>query len=366
MKLKLLLSAALLAGVLSAQANTQAAAGVTNSNPEAAMTALFGDPVIVKAKNFQIKRSELDQVVTGAKSQAAAAGQQLPPEFEITMLNQLIAIQTLLQVATAADQAAGKADADTAYTNLLKKFPTPEAFEHQIKAAGMTVEELRAKAGQEATAKATLKRLLGINITDEDAKDYYTKHPSDFEEPEMVHARHILLMTMDPATRMPLSTNAVAAKRHQIDDIRKRIVAGEDFATLAKQYSEDPGSKDEGGELPEFSRGQMVPEFESAAFALTTNQVSEVVTTQFGFHVIKLLDRTPAKKVDFTTAAPEIKDGLARLKITKLAPACVKKLRVDQQVEIQDASLKALDEQVEENQAAAAAAAADSTTSTNK
>jgi parvulin-like peptidyl-prolyl isomerase len=358
MKLQLILAAALVAGVFSTRATTQNVAASTNANPETAMTALFGNPPVVKGKGFEIKRSDLDQVVSGAKANAAAAGQQLPPDFEVSVLNQLITIQVLLQVANAADQAAGKTEADLQYTNLLKKFPSQDAFERQLTAVGMTVTELRAKATQEAVAKAALKRLLNINISDEDAKDYYNQHPADFEQPELAHVRHILLMTIDPATRMPLSTNTVNAKRKQIDDLRKRAVAGEDFAALAKQYSEDPGSKENGGELPNFQRGQMVPEFESAAFALGTNQISEVITTQFGFHVIKMLDKTPAKKIDFATAEPEIKDGLARLKIAKLAPDYVKKLRVDEHVEILDANLKAMDEKLQAAQAAQAADAA--------
>ncbi len=370
MKFIVLFSAALVAGALSASAATapSPAAGTTNANPEAAMTALFGDPAVVKAKGFQIKRSDLDQVVSGARANAAANNQQLPPDFEVSVLNQLITIQELLQTANDADQVVGKQEADLQYTNLLKKFVSPEAFERQLTAVGMTVTELRAKATQEATAKAALKRSLNITVTDDEAKDYYTKHPADFEQPELVHARHILLMTIDPATRQPLTTNTIAAKRKQIDDLRKQIQDGADFATLAKQYSEDPGSKENGGELPEFPRGQMVPEFESAAFALATNEVSDVVTSQFGYHLIKLLEKLPAKKVDFATAETEIKDGLARQKIAKLAPDYVKKLRADQQVEILDANLKAMDEQLQAQAAAAAAeAAAEAKTSeTNK
>lgn len=370
MKFTVLFSAALMAGVLSTRATTQNLAALsTNSNPETAMTALFGDPPVVKAKSFEIKRSDLDQVVEGARANAAAAGQQLPQDFTVSVLDQLITIQTLLQTANAADQAAGKIEADEQYTNLLKKFISPEAFERQLKAVGMTVEQLRAKATQEAVAKAALKRQLNINITDTEARDYYDKHSADFEQPELVHARHILLMTIDPATRQPLSTNTIAAKRKQIEDLRKQIVGGADFAALAKQYSEDPGSKENGGELPEFSRGQMVPEFEAAAFALGTNEVSQVVTTQYGYHLIKVLDKTPAKKIDFSTADQDIKDGLARIKIAKLAPAYVKKLRADQHVEILDPNLKAMDEQVQEGQAAAAAAASsssDTSSGTNK
>jgi len=265
----------------------------------------------------------------------------------------------LLQTSTQADKDAGQIEADLQFTNLLKKFPSPDAFERQLKAVGMTTADLRAKAVQEAVAKAALKRQLGIAITDDEAKDYYNQHPSDFEQPEMVHARHILLMTMDPSTRLPLSTNTVAAKRQQIDDLRKRVIAGEDFGALAKQYSEDPGSKEHGGELPVFARGQMVAEFETAAFAMTTsNQLSEVVTTQFGYHLIQLLEKLPAKKVDFATTEKDIKDGLTQLKIRKLAPAYVKQLKADQQVEILDANLKAMAEQAEASQAADAAAGA--------
>lgn len=366
MKLNLFLAAALVAGVSSVQAVTQPATAMTNANPQAAMSALFGDPVIVKGKGFKIKQSELDQVVSGAKANAAAAGQMLPPDFEITVLEQLITIQALLQTATPEDKAAGQVEADLQYTNLLKKFSAPDAFERQLKAVGMTVEDLRAKATQEAVAKAALKRQLNISISEDDAKDYYTKHPSDFEQPELAHARHILLMTIDPSTRQPLSTNTIAAKRRQAEDLLKQIRGGADFAELAKKFSEDPGSKANGGELPEFPRGQMVPEFESAAFALGTNQVSDIVTSQFGFHIIKLLDKTPAKKIDFATAETDIKEGLARLKIAKLAPDFVKKMRADEQVEILDANLKAMDQKVQESQAAPAAGAETPATETKK
>ena len=364
MKLKLILSAALVAGALSASAVTQPVVKpmATNASPEAAMKALFGDPTIVKGKGFEIKQSELDQVLTGAKANAAAQGQQLPPEFQAAILNQLITIQALLQKATPADRAAGVAEADQQYTNLVKRFGSTEAFDRQLKAVGMTVEELRSKAVQEATAKAALKRELNITVSDDQAKAFYAKHSADFEQPETAHVRHILLMTLDPTTRSPLPTNAVAAKRKQIDDLLKQARAGGDFAALAKQYSEDPGSKVNGGELPEFSRGQMVPEFESAAFALTNNQVSDVVTTMYGYHVIKMIDKTAARKFAYTDTLPQINKSVADIckteveaeSIKALAPDYVKKLRTDMDVQITDPSLKALDETVR-----AAAEAAD-------
>ena len=104
----------------------------------------------------------------------------------------------------------------------------------------MTVAELRAKATQEAVAKAALKRELNINVTDAEAKDYYTKHPADFEQPEMVHVRHILLMTIDPATHTPLPTNTIAAKRKQIEDLLKRILRRRGFCDAGQAVFRRP------------------------------------------------------------------------------------------------------------------------------
>lgn len=369
MKLNLILSAVLVAGVISAPATTQpvSPAAVTNAaTPEATMKALFGDPVIVKGKGFEIKQSELDQVLTGAKANAAAQGQQLPPEFTVAILNQLVTIQMLLQKATDADRLAGQAEADQQFTNLLKRFGSQEAFARQLKAVGMTLDELRAKAVQEATAKAALKRELNIAVSDADAKAFYEKHAADFEQPEMAHVRHILLMTVDPVTRSALPTNSVAAKRKQIDDLLKQVRGGADFAALAKQYSEDPGSKDNGGELPEFPRGQMVPEFEAAAFALTNNQVSDVVTTMYGYHIIKMINDTPAKKYAYADTLPPAGKTVAEIckneveaqKIKDQAGDYVKKLRTEMGVEILDPSLKALDTTVRAQADAAAASGA--------
>ncbi len=366
MKLKLILSAALTLGIFSASAATENTAPLpagTNSDV-ATMKALFGDPDVAKGNGFTIKRSDLDEIVSGAKANAAAQGQQVPQGFDAQVLNKLISIQLLLQKATDADRAAGKAEADAEYAKLLKQFGSPEAFQRQLTAAGMTVDQLRAKATQEATANAALKRALNIAVTDAEVTAYYSNHAADFEMPETVKARHILLLTIDPETRTPLSTNTVAAKRKQIDDLLKQVRAGGDFAALAKQYSEDPGSKEKGGELPEFPKGQMAPEFEATAFSLTNNQISDVVTTVYGFHIIQTLDKKPAHKVlladklpqSDTTVAEDIKEGLLNLKVRKLTPDYVKKLRVEYKVEILDPTLQSEDEALQSQIDAAASA----------
>jgi parvulin-like peptidyl-prolyl isomerase len=353
----------------SASANVPATNAPAPAAPTAkagdAMTALFGDPVIAKGKGFEIKRSELDEVVMGLKSAAASRGQTIPPaqvtQIEGQLLNRLIQIQLLLQKATAADKSNGVQKADAQLKVLLERAGSQEVLDRQLKAVGMTIGELRAKVGQESTAQAVLTRESNVTVTEAEVKQFYADHPADFERPEMAHVRHILLMTLDPITRSPLSADQQKAKQKQAEDLLKRIRGGADFAVLAKQYSEDPGSKENGGELPEFPRGQMVPEFEAAAFSLTNNQVSDIVTSSYGYHIIKLLDKVPAKKMVLTdkvpptdaTIADRVKEVLAQQKMEKLAPEYIEKLKAAADVQILDPELKAT---VAALQAAAAAA----------
>ena len=113
----------------------------------------------------------------------------------------------------------------------------------------------------------------------------------------------------------------------------ERARKGEDFASLAREFSEDPGSKNKGGEYT-FPRGQFVREFETAAFSLQTNQISDIVTTQFGYHIIKLYEKTPAQKIDLDKVKEDVKEQLERTEVQeKLLPDYVKQLKKDAQLE---------------------------------
>ena len=361
-KMKMIFPAALVVALMTLSANAATAPASTNAvatdASSTSMTSLFGDPVIAKGKGVEVKQSALDEVVLGLKSAAAAHNETIPPQqlmgIEAQMLNRLVQIQLLLQKATDADKAEGKSKADVQIAALLERAGSQEAFDRQLKAVGMTPTELRTKITQEATATAVLTRELGITVSDADATNFYSSHPSDFEQPETVHVRHILLLTMDTATHTPLSADQIQAKRKQIDDILKKVKNGQDFATLAEQYSEDPGSKVKGGELPPFGHGEMVPQFEAAAFSMQTNTVSDIVTTDYGFHIIKLLDKTPAQKVPYAKVAGKIKEYLIQQKTQKVAPAYLANLSKAADVEILNPDLKA---------AAAAAALAAATNS---
>jgi peptidyl-prolyl cis-trans isomerase C len=323
-----------------------APAGPTNT-PSASKTGdLFPDVPIVKAKGFEVKRSQLDDAVTSIKSTAVARGQSIPPDqlvmMEQQVLERLIQIQLLLTKATDADRTKGQETATKRFENVKTRAGSPEDLARQLKSVGMTPEHLRNKMVEEATAEAVLERDLKIEVTDNDVKKFYDENPARFEQPEMVRASHILLGTKDPSTGGELSDSKKEAKRKLMEDILKRARAGEDFAELAKQYTEDPGSKERGGEYT-FPRGKMVPEFEAAAFSMKTNQVSEIITTQFGYHIIKLSEKLPAKKLELAKVSQDIKDYLKGQAVSKQLPDYMEKAKKDAQVQILDPKLKAAD-----------------------
>jgi peptidyl-prolyl cis-trans isomerase C len=302
-----------------------------------------GDSPVAKGKGLEIKRGELDQAVARAEAQVIARGRTVKPDQRVQMerqlLEQLINVKLVDAKATAADKAAGKALAEKSWIEAKAKAGSAEAFERQQKLMGITREEVLAQWTKAMTGEAVLKREFKINVTDKDARKFYEENPKEFEVPETVRISHILLMTLDPKTGAPLPADQQAAKRKRIDELLKRARAGEDFAKLAREFSEDSVSKERGGEY-QFVRGKMVPEVEATAFTLKTNEISDVVTSKYGYHIIKLSEKTPAHKLEYAAAAAEIKRTLTQHEIAQQFPEFIAKLREEAEVEILDETLK--------------------------
>ncbi len=330
--------------VLSALAQSAATTNTpAPARPAPKTTDLFPDSVIAKGKGVKVMRSELDDEVIRVKSQIAGRGQAIAPEqaalLEKQILQQLIQLQLVKARATEAEQAQAKKEAAKLWEDARTQVGSEETLNLRLKAQGLTHDQLLAKWTDGELAKEVLIRELKVDIKPDEIKKFYDENPSQFEEPETVRASHILLSTRDPETNKELSDEKKAAKHKLAEELLKRARAGEDFAKLAKEYSEDPGSKDKGGEY-KFPRGQMVKEFETAAFALKTNEVSDIVTTQFGYHIIKLSEKYPARKHELAEVSPKISEYLVQSAIQKQAPAFLEKMQKDAGVEILDESLK--------------------------
>jgi peptidyl-prolyl cis-trans isomerase C len=137
-------------------------------------------------------------------------------------------------------------------------------------------------------------------VSDSMAMSFYQQNPDDFVAPDSIHARHIILRASQDDTQADIDN-----KKQTLHDIKTRIDNGESFEELAKQYSEGP-SAPRGGDLGYFTRREMVPEFSNVAFALEVGEVSDVVETQFGYHLIKVDDKIASRQLTYD----EVKDDL--------------------------------------------------------
>ena len=304
---------------------------------------LFADSIIAKGTGVEIRQSRLDEAVASVKAGAVSRNETITtadmPLIQKRVMDDLIMNQLLISKATDADKAKGKEEGDKRFEITKKRAVNEETLVKQLKALGLTVDVLHTRLIEEATAEMVMRSK--VKVTDEDVKKFYDDHPGDFEQPEMVRVTHIMLLTADPKTGTPLSEDQRKAKRKLIEDLLKRVKGGEDISKLAKENSEDSRAKETGGETT-FPREGAPLEFAAAAFSLKTNQISDVVTTSLGYHVIKLNEKIPARKYDLAKVSQDIKDYLTTEQIKKNARDTYESLRKEANVQILDPRLKAL------------------------
>lgn len=176
----------------------------------------------------------------------------------------------------------------TEVENAKKYFDSEEKFLEFLKGQSMDLDYFTQSVKKELTISKLVDKLTeNITVTDEEVRTYYDKNPNEFLS---VKASHILLDTKEEAEKM-----------------LERVKAGEDFAELAKQYSKDPSAKENSGNLDYFRQGTMVEPFEKAAFALKPGEISDIVQTDFGFHIIKVED---SKLDNFDEVKEQLKSNM--------------------------------------------------------
>jgi peptidyl-prolyl cis-trans isomerase D len=155
---------------------------------------------------------------------------------------------------------------------------------------------------------------------------YYDQHRDEYRVPEQVKVSHILIKTPLPAAGAKEDEKAVAQARQKAEDVLKQVKAGGDFAKLAEKYSEDPGSAKSGGELGWIGRGRTVPEFEKAAFSLAKGQISDLVKSSYGFHIIRVEDKQDAHVKTLAEVKSEIEAKVKQQKVARATEAAANAL----------------------------------------
>jgi peptidyl-prolyl cis-trans isomerase SurA len=251
------------------------------------------DEVIAVVGNTPILRSELDILIS-----------QLDPELEVTqqircqLLQKLLIDKMLIHQAEIDSLPLNDDEVNDRIDNNIRFFERQMNSRVNVeKYLGMSVAEYKSQIFPKVKSQMLLERMeqrikSEIKITPKEVRDYYNQLPAD-SLPFMSSEVEVGQIVMNPIH----SKEAKEIALEQITELRSRIIEGESFSRLSSIYSDDPGSKIQGGLLPEFGRGDMVPEFERTSYKIKKDSISEVIETKYGYHILKLIDKRGDKVI---------------------------------------------------------------------
>ena len=289
--------------------------------------AALGAP-IATVNGERISSAEFTELYLQIIGLQEASGRTVPEgqteALKAQLLNQMINGKLVLQAAKQAKIKVTRDELQKAYDEYVKQYPSEKAFREALKQRNLTVRDFRDRLRDQKMVEKMVDQVQkGAKVTAADLAKAY----------EQVRARHILFRVTKPEED--------AAAKAKAEDVVKQLKAGADFAQLAKKLSEDPGSKDKGGDLGFFGRGQMDAAFEKAAFALKPNEISAPVKSTYGYHVIQVLERKEAKGPEFEKAKAELKKRLEQTEGQKAFNDWFTALHKKAKIEIKDAQLAA-------------------------
>ena len=205
-------------------------------------------------------------------------------------------------------------------TEIKGKYP-PGQFEQILKQQGLAESDVQNILRQQIILeKAVSDKAV---VSDADIKSYFDKNHATLDKPEQVRARHILVADLKTA-----------------NDVESKLRSGGKFEDLAKQFSTDPSTKDKGGELGFFGKGQMVPAFQDAAFNSPIGKVTAPVKSPFGYHIIQVEEKKPARKATLANSHDTIRDTLKQQQLAQQVPTFLASLKSSAKIDVYDDKLK--------------------------
>lgn len=294
-----------------------------------------GDPadIVVRINGVAIPRAELDRNMRPLLAKFGSADALSPAQralVEETARENLIRTELLYQLAMKQEIDDLEQQVEEQLAIIKSRSASEEEWNDALAEKGITSEGLREQLKRAIQINAFVENevLSKIEITDAQLKAFYDEHPESFSKPESMRASHILI---------GIDAGAGAEEKEQAkrkaDEILAQVKSGADFAELAKSVSTCP-SAEQGGDLGEFGRGQMVASFEDAAFGLDAGAVSEVVETQFGYHIIKATAKSAAEVVPFDDVKDRIEKHLKAQQVQQQTLAKVEELRKTSVIEL--------------------------------
>ena len=262
--------------------------------------------VLARVNGEPVRKVEFDRVLRNMELGNGPIPAEKRDEVLRGVLDQLITYTVMTQEAKAKNVTVSDAEVDTRIQQM-KGSGSEAQFKKALEARNMSVEQLRS----DARVQLTIEKMMETHVagteaaTDAEARQFYESNPDKFKQGDTVRASHILLRVDGKAPEA-----ARKQARARIEAVLKQARSGDDFAALARKHSQD-GSAQAGGDLGYFERGEMVPAFSQAAFSLKPGEISDVVTTEFGYHIVKVTDRKAAATVPYEQVSRQIVEFLS-------------------------------------------------------
>lgn len=329
MNLQRLVPVVLIAAGMLSSADCRAAEAVPQKTSVVAPNPL-PDPV-ARVNGAPIAAADLQKAY---KALSASRGDAQVPagkeqEARHFVLDQLIAAELMYQLAEKTPVADLAKKVDDAVARLKGRFKTEEEFRKGLAQQDLSEKELRELIRRNLVIENHIQQTIAAKVTvsEQEVRAFYDNNPETFTMPEQMRASHILIMVDQQA-----SAADKQKARAKADDLLKQIRAGADFAKLAQEQSGCPSSK-QGGDLGFFGKGQMVKPFEDAVWAMKTGEVSGVVETQFGYHIIKLTEKRAKDKMPFDALKGRIEESLKQRKIGEQVTAVMEAAKKSAKIE---------------------------------
>lgn len=252
---------------------------------------------------------------------------QMQPRIREQVIEQLIARQLLIQEANRIQLQTTPEEIEEARARLESSLPPGISLEQILAQRNVSEEQFKREFGDEVRITKLIENATSnqLQVADEEVTAFYEQNLERFKQPETATARHILIAVQDETDK--------ETKRAEAESVRTRLVGGEDFATVAREVTDDPGSRETGG-LYTFPRGQMVPAFEEASFTQAIDEIGPLVETQFGYHIIKVEKREPARDVPLDEVRSNVVAFLRSRKAPEVVQGYLETLRTNAQINV--------------------------------
>lgn len=261
-------------------------------------------------------------------NQEVKDGVKYKDEMKKAILQQMIQEQVIYQEAKKKKLEAKPEEVDKQFKQLKESISKDKEYEKFLKDNNIDDEFLKAQLAKDISIQNYKTNFdKNTKISEEEMKKYYEENKNNYIDDE-VKASHILISTVDSKTNKPVSEAKKKEAKKKAEEVLKKAKSGEDFAKLAKEYSDDKGSAENGGDLGFFSKGEMVPEFEKAAFSMDKDEISDLVESQFGYHIIKVTDKK-YKEYTFDEVKDNIKQNLLYKKYTEEVNRLTKEAKIE-------------------------------------